>query len=391
MASTTNRTLLAFSFLAASILIICGVLTAFHSPINNQLAEPKVFPQPGIPFAPPHYICYRAGGLLVIDGKLDEPSWKKAAWTEDFVDIEGSLKPKPRFRTRAKILWDESFLYISAELEEPDVWGTLTKRDSIIFLDNDFEVFIDPDADTHNYYELEINALGTEWDLFLIRPYRDTGPAIHAWDIQDLKTKVNVDGTLNKPGDKDRSWRVEIAMPWDVLKEAVPGKKPPVAGDQWRVDFSRVEYRVEPKDGAYTKITDPKTGKPLPEDNWVWAPTGLINIHYPEMWAYVQFSDRNVGEEKEPFVVKPEEAAKWALRQVYYKEKTFHLNSGRYTDSLAELGLQKMNVKGYQWPPQIKSTWNLWEAYLESEDGKKKIFIASNGQVGKKDFSPNEK
>jgi|GEM_PF-5265226 len=44
---------------------------------------------------------------------------------------------------------------------------------SYVFYDNDFEVFIDPDGDTHRYYELEINAFGTEWDLFLDRPYRD--------------------------------------------------------------------------------------------------------------------------------------------------------------------------------------------------------------------------
>ena len=50
---------------------------------------------------------------------------------------------------------------------------TLTEHDSVIFQDNDFEVFIDPDGDNHNYYEIEINALNTEWDLRLPKPYRD--------------------------------------------------------------------------------------------------------------------------------------------------------------------------------------------------------------------------
>jgi hypothetical protein len=320
----------------------------------------------------------------LIDGKLDEPAWQKAAWTEDFVDIEGSLKPKPRFRTRAKILWDADYLYFGATLEEPDVWATLTKRDSIIFYDNDFEVFIDPLGDTHLYYELEMNALGAEWDLLLVKPYRDGSPAVHSWDIQGLKTNVFVDGTINRPGDKDKGWSVEIAMPWEVLKECVPGKKPPVAGDQWRLNFSRVEYRVDVKDGKYVKVVDPKTGKPLPEDNWVWAPQGLINIHYPEMWGYLQFSDVKVGEGKEKFVERPEEAAKWALRQVYYKEKTYFLNHGEYTDDLAALGLGEMKVKGYKWPPHIKTTWNLWEAYLESGDGRERIHITNDGLVGKK-------
>ncbi|MEW5900728.1 MAG: carbohydrate-binding family 9-like protein [Acidobacteriota bacterium] len=348
---------------------------------NLQASEPKSFPEPKIPFAPPHYICYRTPEPLVIDGRLNEPVWKKAAWTEDFVDIEGSLKPKPRFRTRAKMLWDETYLYFGAELVEPDIWATLTKRDSIIYYDNDFEVFIDPAGTTHLYYELEMNALGTEWDLLLARPYRDGGPAVHAWDIQGMKSKVFCDGTINQPGDKDKGWSVEIAMPWEVLKECAPEKKAPSAGDQWRVNFSRVEYRVEVKDGKYAKVADPETGKLLPEDNWVWAPTGLINIHYPEMWGYLQFSSRNAGEGKDPFVLQPEEAAKWALRHVYYKEKTYFLNHGRYAETIAELRLPATKVQGYIWPPQIKAGWRQWEAYLAREDGQGKVVIASDGRV----------
>ena len=71
------------------------------------------------------------------------------------------------------MLWDDTYLYVGALLEEPHVWATLTQHDSVIFHDNDFEVFIDPDGDNHEYCEIEINALNTEWDLFLNKPYRD--------------------------------------------------------------------------------------------------------------------------------------------------------------------------------------------------------------------------
>ncbi len=343
----------------------------------------KEFPSPKVPFSPPHYVCYRAGSPIEIDGRLDDPSWKKAAWTEDFVDIEGRLKPKPRFRTRVKMLWDDHALYFGAELEEPHVWATLTKRDSIIYQDNDFEVFIDPDGDTHQYYELEMNALGTEWDLFLVKPYRDGGPAVHSWDIQGMKTKVFINGTMNKPDDKDKGWSVEIAMPWEVLKECAPGKKPPEPGDEWRVNFSRVEYQVDIIDGKYSKVRGSKTGKPLPEDNWVWAPLGLVNIHYPEMWGFVRFSVKAVGSGKDAIEIRPEENAKWALRQVYYRQKSYCLNHGRFTDNLSELGLSEMKTPGYKWPPQIRTTWNLWEACLESEDGKEKWFISHDGRLKK--------
>ena len=75
------------------------------------------------------------------------------------------------------MLWDDDFFYIAAALEEPHVWATLTEHDSVIFQDPDFEVFLDPDGDNHSYYEIEINALGTVWDLRLVKPYRDGGPA----------------------------------------------------------------------------------------------------------------------------------------------------------------------------------------------------------------------
>ncbi len=73
--------------------------------------------------APLSYDCHRTKTPIRIDGKLDDPAWKRAKWTSDFVDIEGAAKPTPRFRTRAKMLWDDKYLYIAAELEEPNVTG----------------------------------------------------------------------------------------------------------------------------------------------------------------------------------------------------------------------------------------------------------------------------
>jgi hypothetical protein len=109
------------------------------------LAEEGAPPQP---IEPKGYVCYRASGPIRIDGRLDEAAWGTAPWTDDFMDIEGDAKPRPRFRTRAKMVWDQQFFYIAAELEEPHVSGTLTQHDTVIFQDNDFEVFLDPTATT---------------------------------------------------------------------------------------------------------------------------------------------------------------------------------------------------------------------------------------------------
>lgn len=242
--------------------------------------------------APKSYVCYRATGKLVIDGKLNEAAWQKAPATDAFVDIEGDAKPRPRLLTHAKMLWDEQYFYISAELTEPHVWGTLTKRDSVIFHDNDFEVFIDPNGDRDEYYELEINALNTVWDLFLPKPYRDGGKAQDSWDITGLKTAVQIRGTLNQPNDQDQGWTVEMALPWQVLGEFAHQAAPPQDGDQWRVNFSRVEWQHEIVNGQYRKVPNTK------EDNWVWSPQGVVDMHRPEKWGYVRFSTAPVGRKK---------------------------------------------------------------------------------------------
>lgn len=358
------------------LILLLSVTSAFIYAQDN-----KVFPVPAIEFNPKHYVCYRTDKPLKIDGKTDEAGWSKAEWTDLFVDIEGSLKPMPRFRTKAKMLWDDKYLYIAGEIEEPQLWGTIKKRDAVIFYDNDFEVFIDPDGDTFKYYELEINALATTWDLFLVKPYREEGSgAYNSWDIKGLKVAVELHGTLNNPKDTDKGWTCEIAIPWSVLRESYSNESAPKPGEQWRINFSRVEWKYKWSNGKYVKETDPKTNKPYPEDNWVWSPQGIVNMHYPEMWGYVQFSSKTAGDKEDFFPLKKENA-KWALRKVYYAEHTYKIINGVYTDDIKKLGLDNYKAEGYVWPPEIEATRNLFMAEIKSLDGKETIRIKQDGEV----------
>ncbi len=296
---------------------------------------------------PRGYVCRSTVRAPKIDGQLDDPAWQAAAWTDRFVDIEGRAKPKPRFLTRVKMLWDHKHFYIAADMQEPHVWGTLTRHDSVIFHDNDFEVFIDPDGDTHEYYEFEMNALNTGWDLFLPRPYKDGGRADNSWDIPGLKTAVHVRGTLNDPSDVDRGWSVEIAIPWKVLAVSANRKSPPASGDQWRVNFSRVEWRHLIKDGSYAKVPRKR------EDNWVWSPQGIIDMHRPEKWGTVQFSD---GKTATRFRPDPAAPARTALMTVYHHQKSYVRKHRTWAASLKDLGLGSEKWAGLSGPPVIELT-----------------------------------
>jgi hypothetical protein len=332
------------------------------------------------PFAPRRYVCYRAPSPVKIDGRLGESAWAAAAWSEPFVDIEGDAAPPPRFRTRAKMLWDDEHFYVAAEMDEPHVWGTLTDRDSVIFHDNDFEIFIDPDGDTHAYYELEVNALGTPWDLMLIKPYRDGGPAIHAWDIAGLQVGVDVRGTINRPADRDEGWTVEMAMPWKILREAAPNRQPPRPGDRWRVNFSRVEWQLDVVNGRYTRRPKPGTADLLPEDNWVWSPQGAVNMHMPERWGFVQFSSVRAGSGTEPFVEDPNERVKWALRRLYYRQRRVHDATREYATTLDALDARDVRVDGIDFNPVMNATATRYEISATGFDGAT-VRIREDGRV----------
>ena len=251
--------------------------------------------------APLSYVCFRAPRAPRLDGSLNDAAWRSAPWSTAFMDIEGAVKPAPRFRTRMKMLWDDRYLYVGAQLEEPDVWGTITQRDAVIFRDNDFEMFIDPDGDAKDYAELEINALNTVWDLFLTVPYRDGGHADNDWNIEGLRTGVQVQGTLNHPADTDSGWTLTLALPWRSLERASHTTSAPRPGQRWRINYSRVEWRTTVADGAYQKVPG------LREDNWVWSPQGMVDMHQPEHWGYVEFSSTRA--DRRPPVPEPAPAA----------------------------------------------------------------------------------
>jgi len=246
-----------------------------------------------------HYACKRVSRAPDLESAQVDSVWDELPWSEPFVDITGRDELRPRFTTRFRMGWDDRYLYVQGDLEEPHVWGTITEDNEVMFMDNNFEIFIDPDGDGRNYYELEMNALGSVWELSLPKPYGDGGEPRLGCNIDGLKRRIRVDGTLNDPRDIDRGWRPEFAIPWSGLLEYHgAGRCPPHPGDRWRINFSRVEWRHEVVDGQYVRI--PPHGTPLaesldpedqdhPEDNWVWSPQGAVNMHLPERWGEVSF------------------------------------------------------------------------------------------------------
>lgn len=279
---------------------------------------------------PKLYPVQKTNVPITIDGKDNDKAWQDVPFSDSFIDIEGNDSKKPPYNTQIKMLWDDQFLYIYAKLEEPHIWGDLDQHDAIIYHNNDFEVFIKPYENQSTYFEIEVNSLNTVLDLLMNKPYRLGGEAKIHWDLKGFKSAVHIQGTNNNPHDIDKYWSIEMAIPFSGI-QSFGRKITPEIGDHWRINFSRVQWQYEIINGKY--IRKKENGKLMPEENWVWNPIGIINMHYPEQWGYLQFSDSETTKINYP---KSSEIDRFTWN-ISYLQKLYKQQHKKYSTTLQQL------------------------------------------------------
>jgi hypothetical protein len=261
---------------------------------------------------PTPYTAYRTRSAVVVDGHLGERAWQLAPLSPRFVDVVGGTPAL--YESRAAILWDDAALYVGFWVEEPFVRAQQAERDGLVFLENDVEVFIDG-GDT--YYEFEINALGTIYEVFFIwqDSYKRGGRydvpefdllsrkalsfggnddrsgahfwwgthprkarwAFLDWDLPGLKTAVQAEATFTTEGQQRAGWTVELAFPWAGMGWLANGRAlPPRDGDEWRLFLGR--YEKLPVNGAEVSV------------GWSWHSIGSRDNHVPERFTPIRFS-----------------------------------------------------------------------------------------------------
>lgn len=216
----------------------------------------------------PVYEVSRTGMPIKVDGKLDDPAWVTARPAENFVNNrDGSISP---YKTEAKILYDDKFLYFAFRCIDDNIWATMKRRDQHLWEEEVVEVFLQADPRQSSYIELEVNPLGAMIDIFLL----DIRKPLHyeSWNSEKLQWAVRVDGTVDGNGG-DKEWTCEIALP---MEDIVPAPHmPPKPGDRWRLNLYRVEKKPAPAALA-------------------WSPTLTNDFHKPNMFGEIVFTDRRV-------------------------------------------------------------------------------------------------
>ncbi|KAF4141070.1 Carbohydrate family 9 binding domain-like [Phytophthora infestans] len=286
---------------------------------------------------------------ISIDGVLDEQVWAEVPWSEPFQDIRGSpFWSQPWFTTKFKLRYDQKFLYIGAYIEETEVWANVSRRNEVIFHDNDFEVFVDADGSTHNYKEFEMNARNCTWNLWLNRPYRDGGhenstrvDPHHGFDMLNggMQSAVFVKGPISDPSERLHYWTAEIALPLLELASHSHVKVPPAPNSYWRINFSRVEWPVRVVTDGDTGLQHFEKKAGLREENWVWSAQYAVDMHRPEWWGYLQFRPQGQPPSmlSNEVPLDPEWGVRYVSFQFYYAQHAFHNATGTYTSNLEKL------------------------------------------------------
>ena len=254
------------------------------------------------------YICIKTSEKIVIDGRLSENAWKKAPQMLFKEMADGS---EPEYRTVAKVIWDDNYLYIGCEVEDSDVWVRTSMKDSecpkdyvervnihrymedpewkrlecdIMTFDNFIKIFLDPDADSLNYMEFHINPANNIFDAWyergLVRPGQVYLESPHvSWTCPKLISATFMNGTLNAPHDMDLGWSFEMAIPWESIKEFTGKKCVPVHGDVWGMMLGRVHR-------DYSWASE--------RFYWTWPVVGSYMSHDPSLYGKLVFSEKPV-------------------------------------------------------------------------------------------------
>lgn len=225
------------------------------------------------------YPCVRATEPVLIDGLLNEPSWRRAIVINGFI-VPPQMDPitqkmraatLAQSSTRARLMWDDEYLYFAAELDDQDLYCTTPdKHDASFGTDDIVELFVKPSDTLPYYWEIHMVPSGGTRDYFYAR--RGAGGDAR-WMIYEsgMLARMSLQGTLDDWTDRDTRWLAEMRIPWSAFTR-MGGKPRP--GDLWRFLVSRYDYSVYLPEGCELSAA---------------APLPLQSYHLYEYYPYLRF------------------------------------------------------------------------------------------------------
>ena len=214
----------------------------------------------------PAYICRRTSVVPSLDGSMSAAAWQQAA---PVTLVQAASGEPPRQPTEARLLWDDSYLYIGFRCTDSRIYATLAGRGEHLWEEEVVEVFLDDDADEYSYAEFEVNPLNAILELYIIKR-GEVWKQLWDWHSPGMRAAVKVDGDPTNPDSTDRGWTAEIALPWEDFCTAP--YLPPLPGDRWRMNLYRIDR------------------SPAGDEYSAWSPPGRNAFHTPERFGWLIFA-----------------------------------------------------------------------------------------------------
>ena len=225
----------------------------------------------------PVYKVSRAKEAIIVDGKMDEQSWKNAE-VQEFKNFFRIDKPVDKQKTKFRMLWDDTNIYLFYEAEDTSLTARETKLDGRTYLDDCAEFFVLPVPDSlYMHFGFEINITDVRYDYVVLWKYYKDRTFFISGYTPEYKVKTVYNGTLNDQKDKDKGWCMEFAIPFAAL--------------------SNMQNITRPKAGARWAFQAVRQDRNLVDDRFRSTATLFpiydfkLDVHQPNHFGLLEFTD----------------------------------------------------------------------------------------------------
>ena len=200
----------------------------------------------------------RAQGAIVLDGALDEATWRDAPALDEFYEIFPGDHSNPEVRTTVRFAWDAENLYVAMEADDPvpgSIRQPFVRRDWVRAGQDYMQVYIDGLGTRRGSQVFRLNARGNLTDGLTDEA---TGTEDDTPDFPfDAATKIT-----------ERGWQAEIRIPFSSLRFRNDSDAP------WAILAYRGRFRNQNTQIASGPIT-------RDANCWMCFATTVTGIHTP--------------------------------------------------------------------------------------------------------------
>jgi hypothetical protein len=183
----------------SALLSLVALATAGSARAETEKALP-----PESSFMRTAHAARRVGTPIVVDGRMDEPSWQAAPLEDSFTQVNPDEGKPASVHTAFRVLWDDEYLYFGAicDDDQPPV-ATLSRRDRYIEGDS-VQFDLDTTLDRRTAYHFQVYAAGQQLDAVHFNDTDFTTDWDAAWESAVART--------------DKGWSVEMKIPLRVMR-----------------------------------------------------------------------------------------------------------------------------------------------------------------------------